>query len=549
MKITSYVISFYLIVFVTLYFLTLNYNYVEGDDAQTILYHLCGRVEAIQRPYAAYNSGLDWLIQMTGLQDEQSLREFAVLTSFVSGFLLLCSLVVFMEVFAVSLPWTDKNSRFFLYFILPLIIPDLLFHSLIINSTNLAMALVIISLTVFVRFLQSGRILLLAISMLLFALAIPFRWTLLIALPIYTGLFLYHNYQNMQSRELWIKYGTVLLAKVSGCILAMFFIFVTGYDVNDVYQTIISTTGYLDAADRAMLAAVASASAMFTPAFILLMGIGCIEIFRQRNNYSAAMRLFYILFFSILPFFIVGFLPAYKFIISILPICVIIMTFGISFIFRRKKLLTGFVLIMVLPWILGIDVNASGTFCGPGFEMSTNKTYSYQDLSSSPDDRVKIHSFSVVPDGGFYMPTAEGPRPLYGYYYVLFAGGWKNEIERFTSERAQIVDFIIKNPGAQYFQDRATAFLSCDLYNVGYKTATGYIDNGSRTFRRFVRGGDTLTINLVPVQHSKSSWILGYMQKSDAPVIYRSSYTNDILRLSNDADSLSVWGPHTIVKP
>jgi hypothetical protein len=73
MKSKAWIAIYYTVLYSILYFSTLNLNYVEGDDAATVLYHLCGRNTAIQKPYAAYNSGLDYIIQASGLITEQVL--------------------------------------------------------------------------------------------------------------------------------------------------------------------------------------------------------------------------------------------------------------------------------------------------------------------------------------------------------------------------------------------------------------------------------------------------------------------------------------------
>src|SRR4051812_34368102 len=97
MKNTKLAILFYCFLYLLLFFFTLNFNYVEGDDAATILYHLCGRNPEIQRPYAAYNSGMDFLLQYSGLSREQDLRTFAISISFFSGLLVLVFSALLLE--------------------------------------------------------------------------------------------------------------------------------------------------------------------------------------------------------------------------------------------------------------------------------------------------------------------------------------------------------------------------------------------------------------------------------------------------------------------
>ena len=131
---------------------------MEGDDASTILYHLCGRNLQIQSPYASYNSGIDFLIKTVNVQGEESLRTFAVLVSFASGFLILSLLVLFLDVFFDGNELVNSRHKTYLYLLIPFIVPDIIFHSLIINSTYIGFVFLIGSLLLFIKFLKTNRI-------------------------------------------------------------------------------------------------------------------------------------------------------------------------------------------------------------------------------------------------------------------------------------------------------------------------------------------------------------------------------------------------------
>ncbi len=550
MKNSNYIFGFYLLLFVYLYFFTLNFNYVEGDDASTILYHLCGRNTQIQQPYASYNSGLDFLLEISNLHSEESLRTFAVLVSFVSGFLVLSLLVVFLNVFFDATEKVTTTNKFYFYLLLPFIVPDIIFHSLIINSAYISFVFLLGSLIVFIKFLKTNRNLFLYLSTLLFAIAIPFRWTMLIALPLYLGFALYFypiQYYSKSTVLLFLKIGS---ANGVGVILALFFIYITGYNLEDFYNTVVSTTGYIENSEKSALTFLATGSAFLTPSLLFLILMGCIGIYKinkKRSKYGLSMLGLVLL--SISPCFVVGFFPSYKFLITLFPMLLLIMVIGFDYLSNKKSLVIVFLILVIAPWFIGIQLDAKGTFCGPGFELNTKKIDGSTLLSESPDQRVKIEGINFKFDSGFYLPMLEGPRPLYGYFYVLFGNGWKNQINLFTQERQKVVNILINDKNVVYIQDRKTAYFQCDLYNLGLSTKTDFIESKDTIYRNFSNKNNSITIYVVPDNCSKTEWMENYFKTSNKMVIYRSTYSNEILKLhKNKENNIEVLGPFTVIK-
>lgn len=553
MKNTKIIILFYAVIFVLLYGVTLNFNYVEGDDAMTILYHLCGRNPQIQMPYAPYNSGLDFLLRFSGLHGEASLRTFAVLISFLSGFVILVLYVVFLETFFEGSQLVNPKKRFWLYLMLPFIIPDTIFHSLIINSTNISFAFLLGSLIQFVKFLKTNRNAFLFASVLLFAIAVPLRWTMLTALPLYTGLFLYFNPIGSYTKETILQFLKIAAANIVAVILALLLIYVTGYSPIDIRNTIVSGTSYLENSETSVLSVVATASAFLTPALLFLLLFGTIRIFEiSRTKRTILISVLAFAFLSISPFVLLGFFPLYKFLIPLLPVILALAVFGFDFIAKRKLLLVVFVFAVAGPWLVGIRIDAGGTFCGPGFELNTSKRTPGKpenSTGSNPDNRVKIEKVSPAFGSGFYLPMSEGPRPLYGYGYVLFGGGWKNQIDKITLERKKIYEFLMQHQNAEYFQDRRSAYFECDLYRYGFATQMNFSDGKPISERKFIRRDASLTIHVVPNGVSKTAWIADYMKTAKNPVIYWSSYSSDILKLYSDpANNIEIIGPFAVLK-
>lgn len=550
MKNTKYIFVFYFLLFAYLYFFTLNLNYVEGDDAATILYHLCGRNSIIQHPYASYNSGLDFLLKISHLQSEVSLRTFAVLVSFISGFIVLSLLAVFLEVFFDDVEKVNAKNKLYFYLLLPFIVPDIIFHSLIINSTYISFVFLLSSLIVFIKFLKTNRNSFLYFSTLLFAISIPFRWTMLIALPLYMGFALYYHPIQQYSKTTLHLFLKICIANIVGVFLAILFIYVTGYNPRDIYNTIVFTMGYIENSEKYGLSLLATAAAFLTPSLVFLILLGCIKIYKQNKKQTKyGLSMFGLVLLSISSCFVVGFFPSYKFLITLFPMLLILMLIGFDYLSNKKWLFNVFLILVIAPWFIGIQLDAKGTFCGPGFELNTKKIDKSKSVNANPDQRIKIEKINLKLDSGFYLPMLEGPRPLYGYFYVIFANGWKNQIDLFTQERKNTLEILIKNKNAVYIQNGNTAYFQCDLYGKGFRTETGFIEDKEIQYRNFKNKNLTITVNVVPDNCSKKEWIEHFFKTAKSTVIYRSTYSNEILRLQqNKENKIEVLGPFTVIK-
>jgi hypothetical protein len=550
MRSSNIIYIYYFGVFALLFFFTLNLNYVEGDDASTVLYHLCKRNSTIQKPYAGYNSGIDFIIKLSGFKTEESIRIFAIFVSFISGLFILIACKSFLETFFENSDKIQPKTRTLFYFLLPFIVPDILFHSLIINSTNISFVFILYSLIYFINFLKSTKNYWLFFSVILFAIAIPLRWTMLVSIPVYLGLLLYFKPLTL-TKETLLLYLKVTLIALFGLVLTLYFIYITGYNLQSIHDTILSTTGYLSEAEFSVLSVLATASAFLTPALLLLLFFSLFNMNEIQNNKPKFnYNLTALILLTISPFFLFGFFPSYKFLITIFPILLILMVLGFDYLIKKKIMFSLFLVSLVSVWFLGIQIDANGTFCGPGFELNTKKAQNLinnNDLQNV-DGRVKINNVNLKFDSGFYMPMLEGPRPLYGYFYVFFNRGWFNQIEVLKKERQEIVSVLIKDKRVIFFQDRRTAYISCALYQNGYKTATDFLDNKSYFYRDFVKGNDTIKLNIVPNKCLKVEWISNLPIEKNKKLMYRSSYSSEILQLSNiKKNKVKIIGPFTAI--
>jgi hypothetical protein len=342
----------------------------------------------------------------------------------------------------------------------------------------------------------------------------------------------------------------LFIASVLGLALALIFIYLTGYDLQGIVATIKSTTGYLSDLDNSMLSILASASAFITPPLCLLLLLSGFKIKAINKETKVLYPLAGLVALSIAPFFLFGFFPAYKYLITAFPALLVVMMFGFDYMMQNKISKSLFGISLLFIWFVGIQIKATGTFCGPGFELNTHKELASNANAAKGqlDDRVKIEGANLKLDAGFYMPMAEGPRSLYGYFYVFFCKGWFNQIESFTHERNTLVDQLIQDKNMVFIQDRRTAYVSCDLFQRGYQTKTDFQDKKTYLFRDFIKEQDTIKLMVIPDDCSKMDWITNFKPEINKKVMFRSSYSSDILHLyHNKKGAIKLIGPFTAI--
>lgn len=548
-KFINITILIYLFLFIVMYFSALNFNYIEGDDASTVLYHLTNRDKSIQLPYASYNSGFDYLIEFTNLKSEEQIRTFSVIISFISSFLVLCLIAVFLNAFLENENFKIKNLFFIL---IPFIIPDFLFHGLVINSTSLSFTFILLSLIFFLKFTKTNSITFFIGSIVFLGLALPFRWSIITIIPFFMGISIFELSKN-KDYSVGLIFKTII-HNILGISLGLFFIKLTGYSLNDIFETIFWGVNLMEEDGRSILGYLASASSFLTIPFIILILFGVINFILNYNiNKNSSNTFLLLTLLSISPFFILGIYPSFKFLITLLPLFLIIAYHGFKFIYKYKYLKFTYFLLLFFIWFVGVKLDVVNTFSGPGFEQ-TIKVNEIKELinEKNADKRIAIKRAYLAFDGGFFLPMPEGPRPLQGYFYVLFGGKWNENINKFKEERSEIYHRILSDQNCIYIQDRKTAFFQCDLYGYGYETNSSFkkTRSGDLLYRDFYKNNDTLKIFVINTNGSKTDFIKDYLKKTNNPIIFRSSYSSMILDLVNNDynKELELIGPYTIYK-
>lgn len=540
MKKIHLILFFYALLYVSLYFTTLNLNYVEGDDAATVLYHLCGKNWDIQRPYAGYNSGFDFLLAATNLQTEVSLRSFSVIISFIFGFIVLSLCAIFLEMLLRN---HKGNQKYYFMALLPFMIPDFIFHSLVVNANAISFAFAFSGALIYMLFLQNNKWVYYIVSILLLALAIPFRWSIVSMFPFYFSVMLLYSNKTLLQRF-------VLTACHNACalLIGLGFIFFTGYDFGRIQYELHRVMSYLGDSDKSALSLFASGSAFFTASFVLALCFGIYAVIRFKKQNRLQNVAF--VFLPLIPFMILGFYPLFKFLMPLLPILLLIGYFGYLFISKYKYVHYAFLASVALSWFVGIKIYADGTFSGPGFELSTTgKTNTNTSINEkNTDSRIKLNKITPSFSGGFYLPMPEGPRPLYGYFYAIFGGEWKKNIDNFTNDRTKIISILEKKQGHLYFQDGKNFYLLCDLYKNGYHTKTDFKKYDENfVYRDFLKNNDTIRIFAIDDHKPKSEVAKSFIE-NNPKVVFRSSYSSLILSISQQNQDVKLLGPFALEK-
>jgi hypothetical protein len=530
---------FYLFVILFLVYFTVSINYVEGDDASTILYHLIGRDSNLQEPYAKYNSGIDYLLSFIDNQEENKLKLFAFCISFFFSTIIL---FLFVELFkTICLIKKEKlNYSFFIF--LPLIMPEILFNTLVINSSNISYFFSILSL---IFFLKSLNIVCFKnyinpyffFSIICFGIALPFRWSIVMFLPVFFC-FHYFLFEHNLIKIIKINFFHIALSLIVG----FSFIYLTGYKLDDFFQTIIWGKSYSENKEISFQVIFATGSAFLTPIVIVLLIIGVVKyIFIDK----LVLKNIIFFIFPLTPFFILGFFPSYKFLFPIFPLVLFVLYTGYNYVFLSKKKITVvFVSIgVILIWFVGVQISDNKYAYGNSFEFKNPNKLSQEYISHKKNKTVDLNF-----DGGTFMPTLEGGRPLYGYFYV-FKYQWKKVIKAQQMVLNSIVNTLDINGDIILIQDRKTAFLQCTLFQLGYKTQMPFKSFSKEfLYRDFYKQNKIIRLYAIKDNTIRTRvQIANEYLLSDKKVIFRSSYSSlirDIYLEKNN--SKNFWDIYTL---
>jgi hypothetical protein len=508
--------------FVLLGLVTLNLNYVEGDDARTILYHVFGRDTSFQPPYSPYHSMFDTILSLLSTQNETTLRVFGIVFSFVSSLMVL----LFMAKICNEMISGTKLQVYWFLLVLPFVIPEMLFSSLILNPTNISFALVLLSHMFLISYLKTHTLRSIVIAIIVFGLGVSFRWSSGFYIFVLFGHFIFSDASSLKALISVERLKKSVLIFPFFVLSVVLWVQISGYSIVDIYDVFVHSSKYIEAKELSLLAVTAAAISFITPAVGLLLLLGIIYCVKTKKLFPLVL-----LAISILPYFTLGIIPMYKYMITTVLPLIIVLAYGFISI-KKKALRYVLYAAIVVPWFIGLQIK-SNTAWGPGFEVRSISNNSINTTNFNPDKSTSIKDVSVVFGSGMAMPTSEGPRPLFGFAKVILQD-WNQFITIQNNERESAVNYAIEN-NCNILQDVNHSFITAKLCELDYVTKDRL--NASNTFgvhRTFIKEKKRVSIDVFENKKAlfNSELMVAYLSINHRVVIF-SSYTNIMTKLKS----------------
>ena len=200
------------------------------------------------------------------------------------------------------------------------------------------------------------------------------------------------------------------------------FIWVSGYSPAKIREVILWTSEISSAAaSQNRLLKSLEGVTFLTPALLIFIAAGIKNLIWNRKWGLLAIGLIGFLYPAILQLKTL----AGKAYLPLMPAILLLAWFGFSWCTQslgseqklpRRIVCTLIALLILAPWFIGLQVDEPGSIRGPGFA-----------LADSPSEASK-RGVKLGLAGGFPCPTPEGPRPIGGFFHVLFGGEWRNYI-------------------------------------------------------------------------------------------------------------------------
>ncbi|MDA0812247.1 MAG: hypothetical protein O3C21_07680 [Verrucomicrobia bacterium] len=445
----------------------LTFWYVEGDDARSVIYALLGVHNGIYEPFH-YHSMSSLMLSLLPKQ-EPLVRVVAVGTSALAAitYLLLVARIAWHWAMEAGLPrWLAAG----VLASMPLLIPEFAFLGLVYEPVMVSMSIVLLGhLLVRPAFAggnSKGNKWRIVVAALLFGFGVSFRWDAgFYGCVIAMDLLLTGWKKHMPKRG-----PLALIAKVSawGCLAlaaTVGSLAASGYPppaIIETYQWVKETVAEVPP----LMERLADGVTFLTPAVVCLLGAGVLSVLLSIRN---SWRVIALLLASA-PLFIVVGNPSFcgKAFLTVMPALFLTMLYGavgarnaVGKFPRNLKRLTAVValLLVLVPWVVGIQWKRSGTARGPGFAFSSVLP---SGKSSGPRPALA---------GGLGVPTPEGPRPIWGFAYVLFGGEWRDFVLSMNRDWNSAVDLAIAK-GLPIHQDSDTGIVPTRLVEQGYVLQT-----------------------------------------------------------------------------
>lgn len=558
-KLSPYLVA--AIFFGIVYVCSLSLVYVEGDDAASVVFHALGRNVNLQPPYSPYHGMMDIFLGLLPAS-EMVVRSSAILMSAVFSVVMVALII---RLISDLLPDLENWKLSIVSVAMLLCIPEIFYLSITYTPSIFAMSFVLaahlVIVTAFRRFLagdMTPRTFFPAfiLSVGLFSVGVACRWDI--------GVYVLFIVADLVSSA-W-KPGKLAQGVKLGLLWGIFAfsaslaaIVCTGYGIQEIQFTLNLARTEITSRDS-WFATVGAYQSFFTPGFVVFGAAGLAYFARSNRNLVLLTLLGAI---PVAPYL---FSREPKMLLPAIPAMCLAIAAGVNLICfaksHRKYLRLAKVaslIILVLPWLIGIQFNSTDTLWGPGFEV---RTLSADNLIAETGqgiaDRVagrtvSISNYGFGFAGGFAIPTPEGPRPLGGHAFVLFNSEWRDLMVKLDNERRATVELAMFS-NLNILQDEANSYLLAKLLEMG-STTTDPRDNlapggiNQRSFPDKLRHGVNIQILKIRKSLFEQEQIEKLLELNPSrKVILYSGYSSTLKRLSEVAPkSILPLGPYSAI--
>jgi hypothetical protein len=284
--------------FVIVYWRSLSFVYVEGDDAASIAYHVLGRERNIQPPYSPYQGMMDLALRLLPA-NEQVLRVTSILVTSVAA-VVMTGLISYLVFDWISAPVRD---RWIISLFLLLGSPELFFLGLYYSPSVIAMCFVLLAHVLARKLFRqdavgnkapSQQLCLWTVSVVAFSLGAACRWDIIIyGAVIVADLALIDHRLAKSNRAPNAKQLILAVTWGAGALLlSLVAIWASGYGFEEMARAVRGSANYVS--DPGALSTSGSwfpiltfraalLVSLVTPLFGLLTIVGFTELVRQRD--------------------------------------------------------------------------------------------------------------------------------------------------------------------------------------------------------------------------------------------------------------------------
>ena len=457
-----------LAVFGIAYACSLTFVYIDPGDAMSLEYHALGRNDAIQPPFERFQMGMDKLLSLLP-HDEPLVRATAMTVTALAevGLVLLVLLLAFD--FMDTLTAVHKAG---IALALLLAAPELIYLGLLYTPMLVGMCCAVGAHLLLRHALRnsvrmagqvSWKNLGLIGSGVLMGVAGIFRWDIL-AYGIVVALDILLDPQDVFGQRSKSFFSRLRVPLIWGTIALFIWLGIEVFALGlakalpEMVESAKETRGETNVRDIRMFV---SHAMFFSPAFLLAAVVGWIVIIRKQTP----MRWFVIimtLFAAVWPFW-----STPKEVLVFVPFFVILFCQGAFCVWQCGVKRTwsaiwriSFVVLLLLPWLIGLQISFGDKSWGPGFEL---RPFSHPVGSG-------IHDVRLVLGAGAAFPSNEGVRPLFGHASVLLGGKWREFAEKNSREIDQDVQIAYERSLAILTFDGYDSYLMNSAVRAGFTT-------------------------------------------------------------------------------